>query len=404
MSQLLKHKLSRTGLTHRSTNPTSPFIERVNDVIVTQILSQTRHTPLVENSSYKDLRCSPITARRLSVKSRPRGKKPRAEKTKKGAKLKVELGSYRLKDVFRSRLRTGFSSLRALQGHDSVEGKAKDEASRLEQAVAMTRCPNCCQRGLTLLTTSTQDKLSPRFYEKVKSILPKSSTSRGALHRRPEGNLILPDISYMEPFVSSDKQEDSFESLRGRQETDEVSFDMISDSTHLNTPFLEKENVLPSHDITLRVPSLSFLEAQTFSRPKTPEHAKIEVKTSPQLGRKNGRQFRGLDAVAGVLKARLRRAFAMISLSRRHSRHNSSAVFSREGLTESRSSGCSRTSRSPFTALLTGENSSMKSTSRHTNITSLKMPAKIMGKRLEKLVHARELLGYYALAENMLLI
>jgi hypothetical protein len=376
----------------------------VNEVIVTQILSQTRHRPLIENSSYKDLRCSPITARRLAVKSRPRGKKARTDKTKKGAKLKVELGSYRLKDVFRNRLRTSFSSLRALQGHDSLEGKAEDEASRLEQAVAMTRCPNCSRRGLTLLTTSTQDKLSPRFYEKVKSILPKSSTSRGLLQRRPEGNLMLPDISYMEPFVSSDKQEDSFESLRGRQETDEVSFDMISDSTHLKTPFFEKENVLPSQDITLRVPSLSFLAAHAFNRPKTPEHAKIEVKTSPQLGRKNGRHFRGLDAVLGVLKARLRRAFEIVCRSRGLSRQNSSAVFSREGLTESRSSSCSRTSRSPFTALLVDENSSIKSTSRHLNITSFKMPAKIMWKRLEKLVHARELLGYYALAENMLLI
>ena len=40
--------------------------------------------------------------------------------------------------------------------------------------LAMTRCPHCSRTGLTLLTSSTREQLSPRFLENVKSLLPSS--------------------------------------------------------------------------------------------------------------------------------------------------------------------------------------------------------------------------------------
>lgn len=44
--------------------------------------------------------------------------------------------------------------------------------------IAFTRCPVCDHIGLTLLTSSTQGQLSPRFMEKVKRILPQKKSCK----------------------------------------------------------------------------------------------------------------------------------------------------------------------------------------------------------------------------------
>jgi hypothetical protein len=430
-------------------------MERVNDIL-TQAGSKA-----TERNSYRDLRFSPATARKFEAIPRPRPKRPydKAKMPKKGAKLKVELGSYKLKDVFRSHLRSSFSALKedAAVLVDPLEAKVgrivESMVPSLQQAVAMTRCSHCSHAGLTLLTSSTQDELSPRFFEKMKWILPKGASSRaqGFALNKPESNLNLPDISYIEPFVS-DKQDDSFED-RGRVqlEAEEVSFDMISDSSHLKTPFFEKENY--SQDTTLRIPKLNFSDIvtplQAFTRSKPLANSKKPT-SSPQLGKK--KLCRGLDAVEAVFTARLRRAFDMIFLSR--VQVNSSIALSKDDLEESfiRSSGLynsktsetsyrsrgllscleseatskpppyrsaaichqgsvrrqggeSKTSRVPLSPILYDANcSGDKAGSQRLQVTSFKMASKIMWKRLERLVYSRELQGYYALTENMLLI
>jgi hypothetical protein len=433
-------------------------MERVNDILAQAGSKAT------ERNSYKDLRYSPTIVRRSEAIPRPKLKRPieKPEKPKKGAKLKVELGSYKLKDVFRSHLRSSFSALKADTAVvlDPLEAKVgrilESMGPSLQQPVAMTRCSHCSQTGLTLLTSSTQDELSPRFFEKMKWILPKGSSSRaqGFALSKPESNLNLPDISYIEPFVSSDRQDDFFED-RGRVqlEAEEVSFDMISDSTHLKTPFFEKENY--SQDTTLRIPKLNISDIvtplQAFTRSKPLANAKKPT-SSPQLGRKNGKIFRGLDAVESVFTARLRRAFDMIFLSRvhvnysigltkddfgesfirssslcdsktseasyrsrpplscleseatlKHLPYKSAAICHPQGVV--RRQGESKTSRVPLSPVLYDVNCSMdKPGSRRLQAISFRMASKILWKRLEKLVHSRELQGYYALTENMLLI
>lgn len=77
---------------------------------------------------------------------------------------KIDGGIQRISKLIQRRFSKAFVYLETFQ--------RKKITVDVEHPVAMTYCTKCGQAGLTLLTTSTQDYLSPRFHDKVKMILP----------------------------------------------------------------------------------------------------------------------------------------------------------------------------------------------------------------------------------------
>lgn len=122
--------------------------------------------------------------------------------------------------------------------------------------LSFTFCTKCGNASLTLLTSSTQDRLSPRFIEKVKMILPKGkkvvsncksfigssprfkpkSTGSVIIHPddpelSPEHKMKITDLSEIAPnpyFLSSLSSPEQIKDKRGPR--DEISFDVSRDS------------------------------------------------------------------------------------------------------------------------------------------------------------------------------
>ena len=122
--------------------------------------------------------------------------------------------------------------------------------------LSFTFCTKCGNAGLTLLTSSTQDRLSPRFLEKVKMILPRGKKpanncksfigssprfkpkNTGSVIIHPDDHELYPelkmkitDLSEIAPnpyFLSSLSSPEQMKDRRGPR--DEISFDVSRDS------------------------------------------------------------------------------------------------------------------------------------------------------------------------------
>ncbi|OMJ72485.1 hypothetical protein SteCoe_29081 [Stentor coeruleus] len=179
-----------------------------------------------------------------------------------------------------------------------------------EDPLAFTYCIKCGNIGLSLLTTSTQDSLSPRFMGKIKSILPKRPTKvieTSKIRQEPKfqlemspkivrkgyekssldmysEDLISPekknpinDLSEIRPnpyFLSSLSSPEQFHKTlrenRIRKTKEEVSFEISRDSVDYireNSAYIN----LPKQ----MVPKLNFTEIATSSKSRNPEVKEI---------------------------------------------------------------------------------------------------------------------------------
>lgn len=138
----------------------------------------------------------------------------------------------------------------------------KSEFDKTNNPLAFTLCSKCGTASLTLLTTSTQDKLSPRFLNKVKSILPKTSknsffsnTQKKSfekfslsgfpkdLNTSPERKIPISEMSPIIPnsyFLSSLSSPEQMQKTKVGKVSDEVSFDLSQESWGRNK---EKSNL-----------------------------------------------------------------------------------------------------------------------------------------------------------------
>ena len=110
-----------------------------------------------------------------------------------------------------------------------------------ENPVAFTLCSKCGTAGLTLLTTSTQESLSPRFLNKVRSILPKTLNPSkiplsGVLREQNTSTERKNPLSEMSPinpnsyFLSSLSSPEQIGKTRPGKANEEVSFDLSQES------------------------------------------------------------------------------------------------------------------------------------------------------------------------------
>lgn len=82
---------------------------------------------------------------------------------------------------------------------------------KMSSPIALTQCPRCDHVGLSLLTTSTKQRLSPRFHQKILSILPnkpKKSNQNPSSATSKNDNLFTfavrsPQISPQHPQIYS---------------------------------------------------------------------------------------------------------------------------------------------------------------------------------------------------------
>lgn len=73
-----------------------------------------------------------------------------------------------------------------------------DKVENTSSPIAATICPKCSHVGLTLLTTSTKENLSPRFMEKIKLLLPskKNEVSMSSLLEEKDLSLSIAPTEY----------------------------------------------------------------------------------------------------------------------------------------------------------------------------------------------------------------
>mmetsp|Transcript_6471 Transcript_6471/g.11296 ORF Transcript_6471/g.11296 Transcript_6471/m.11296 type:complete len:445 (+) Transcript_6471:615-1949(+) len=151
----------------------SSLIERVN-----KIYQHTKRSPghsdlksrLMLPSGFLQKRLDALNSGRTNSTQRKRHKlfEKVAEKPKQAPSKQTQakncLGALKLKAYLIKRLRSAYSSLWFYNPVVSEEP--------VENSVALTRCPRCSFAGLTLLTSSTKENLSPRFANKIKALLP----------------------------------------------------------------------------------------------------------------------------------------------------------------------------------------------------------------------------------------
>lgn len=174
-----------------------------------------------------------------------------------------------------------------------------------EDPLAFTYCQKCGNIGLSLLTTSTQDSLSPRFMGKIKSILPKRPTKAMETNKirqepkpqlemspkivrkgseksslvmysddlaSPEKKIPINDLSEIQPnpyFLSSLSSPEQFHKTirenRIRKTKEEVSFEISRDSGDYmreNSAYIN----LPKQ----MVPKLNFTEIAPSCKSRNP--------------------------------------------------------------------------------------------------------------------------------------
>jgi hypothetical protein len=260
----------------------------------------------------------------------------------------------KLAALVKQRLNSGFkrlgSSPKARPGGEMRELKGvvatlktciSGVASLSHPPVALAKCPKCSYQGLTLLTSSTKEDLSPRLIDKIKAVLPASHYPSEASHEfkhdlrpkvqlreegfelaKPEQKMSLNDISVIQPDQSA---VDSFEILKRRSggaQREPVLFDVISDSTQ-GRPLYDKECSLPSHNSTLRIPRLNIsdLVPSTGRRLVSTESFKSLSRSSVEARLSSSkvvdlRVVKCLISLAEIVEMRLRRTFDLVFLSR----------------------------------------------------------------------------------------
>ena len=166
-------------------------------------------------------------------------------------RVEFELGALKLRDLVNPYLKAPFETIKKLERKTDPN-----------DALKLTRCTNCGRTGLTLLTTSTQDYLSPRFMQKITSFLPPGKCSDLPLQR---------EVSFEEP---------------SKPEVPKLNFSDL------------------------------FRRSQNRSRSFSGRSSNEMLKGSPLLNKKASKLAQGLDKLTGVFASRIHRSFDLIFLSR----------------------------------------------------------------------------------------
>lgn len=356
--------LEHRSYSQKSLRPSGSYLDRLGNVTITQMHSQLIKPELNANKE----RTSMLQTRRDKLKLKKRTT-PRVHVRT----LAVLEAVSKLETLTRRRLNLSWKACSKIltessfkrpmkviadepQGREMTELKEVVEnlkmcitgvAGLARPAVDFARCPNCAHQGLVLLTSSTKDNLSPKLLDKVKALLPKSQsftdTSNELIQRqsskpqreegfslpKPEQKMNLHDISAIHPNQSVI---DSFEnaSIIKRQPSkprrEQISFDVISDSTRVRQAVFDRESTLPSTNSTLRVPRLNisdlvptkvrrYMSAEPL---KSPSRASADSRMSMvrTTTRKDGKVLQGLGAIAELYRMRMRWTFDMVFLSR----------------------------------------------------------------------------------------
>ena len=123
-------------------------------------------------------------------------------------KVGVEFGLWRVAAVVKGRLGLGLAQIRRCylfkekHSHQCTDVQsthfesqlsyhAKQSSLALSDMLALTQCPNCKHIGVSLLTTSTKEQLSPKFMLKVRNLLPSNSDCPSARREAKTPSLLF---------------------------------------------------------------------------------------------------------------------------------------------------------------------------------------------------------------------
>lgn len=413
----------------------SSFMERVNKVTTRQLFQATKGAGK-ENAGLKErLRTiSPFLQKKLDTLKSARTTRVRLCDRLKGTdtspftttrrqenRHQRQLACFRFSTVLISSLRVAFADIR----------RVRRPAPKLDlsQMVAFTQCRHCCAVSLTLLTTSTQNKFSPRFLDKVKCLLPAESLPTRQTSPEPremcaleselsmvlyaekepmeEKKLSLPDLSFiaMEGSLSSLSSQEAAPVPLKKQES-VVSRDYWDRSTDCKTPC---DTSSQSYRRPSPVPRLNISELLPAKhRAKVPV-ASVEVLQGSPLLRKDTAAAR-LDRLVEVFQTRIHKAFDMVFLSRANKKLADQSLtfdFSREEESSQASGVLTGTFRQQeklcnISAIqpvkFTEDSFVFECESRPEVSSTAKTAFRILFSRLEKAVARRKLRGFYCIA------
>ena len=294
------------------------------------------------------------------------------------------------------------------KNHKKVLGLAFRKFSKtISDPLAFTMCPKCNHIGLSLLTTSTKNNLSPRFLDKIRGILPSSSHKHKEINKNisrdheksiinnhspiidrknsernslvlysedqilysPEKKIPISDISDIKPnpyFLSSLSSPENFQKSLGENRIckpkAEVSFDISKDSNDFFRENLNFQN-LPKQI----VPKLNFNE--------------IFVDNIATFGRKKS----NLNFLNIIIKERMKYAFEKLY------RFDCEASFA---LSEK-----SKTQIINTVYRERNNNPKLCNIQKKIISNSKKTAFKILNSRLEKFIFRRKMQGFYYISE-----
>lgn len=327
LSYLKSKSEARTPI--KNSQAPSNFVERVNKVNFTQIFQTSKKPQSSERatSSDKERFQSPFFQKKMESLNNTlyalNSKISTRNSIKRTNKIEVELAGYKLNDIIKKSKKHVFDMIRKdkVYRDNDITHKNPDlydikkviqdclkEQYNINQLLAFTKCKNCGHSGLSLLTSSTRDKLSPRFMEKVTQLLPNYNTGC-------DKENINPNKKYLETLKCQDFEvSSSFESNRNIKSP--------------NFSSLEKNKV--------SVPKLNFTSLSTVSNTNKyksqvyNQRSSIDVlKGSPHQQKfENGLKLLG-KTVAKSINERIHTGFDLIFLSRaqRDTEENQSLTF-----------------------------------------------------------------------------
>lgn len=250
-------------------NCTQYFIERVNKVLSTQLYETAMRSKTKDALSHRSQHgaMSPFLGGKHEESLSCRTARSRMDKTcesalgnarVKGRKVAVELGLEKVGRLVRSRMNLGVAQVRrnyvfkekpgshhctdAQSTHFESQLSYHTKQSSLADMLALTQCPNCKHVGVSLLTTSTKEQLSPKFMTKIRNLLPSNTETTSARRETRTPSLLFAQDMKDSAMQSSNLTLNKEEPPKEPKETHELSIVMYEDAQipdiseiHMNT-------------------------------------------------------------------------------------------------------------------------------------------------------------------------
>jgi hypothetical protein len=419
-------------------------MDRVNKVGFMQIFQASKGTANKENTAAKERirTISPFLQKKLEALKSARTTRVRLFEKLKGTDTtpftttrrqeshhQRDLGCLRLSAALLSVLRVTFANIRRI--------RRPAPKLDLSQILALTQCSHCCNVGLTLLTTSTKEKFSPRFLEKVRMILPSGSLPAGQASPEPkdvstpgdelsmvlyaedkepmesEKKLSMPDLSLIPMEGSLESSLASLEAAPAaplKKQESVLSKEDWDRSTDCKTPCEGSSQSFRRPSPVPRLNISELLPAKKPCKPKAPL-APVEMLQGSPLLRKDATAA-ALTRFVGVFKTRLHKAFDMVFLSRANTKQQADQSltfdFSREEeslLASGTLTGTFRQHESKLCNIsaiqpvkFTEDSFVFECESKQEVSSTAKTAFRILFSRLEKAVARRKLRGFYSIA------